>query len=212
MTAHDPISGRASAVRPRIRGVREHEILTATRDLLGEVGYDRLTMDAVADRASASKATLYRHFQTKATLVLEALAATQPQPVSADTGNLRDDLILTYGASPGYADQLHLSVLAGVTSAVARDPGFAAAFQRTIVATMIDGTVEIYQRAQARGEIRDDLDLEVLAPALASMLLQRQMLRAEPPDPSFIERVVDCLIMPAVAHGDAGLHPRSLPS
>jgi AcrR family transcriptional regulator len=191
-------TGQGSA-RPRIEGAREQEILRATRDVLGEVGYDRLTMDAVAARASASKASLYRHYETKAALVLDALRATQPRPVAADTGNLRNDLLLTYGASPGYADQLHLAVLAGVISPIAHDPEFAAAFQRHIIATMVDQAAEIYRRAQARGEARDDLDLEVLAPALASMLLQRQTLRAEPPDPAFIERVVDGLIMPAVA-------------
>jgi AcrR family transcriptional regulator len=193
-----PTAETAEGTRPRIEGVREQEILTATRDVLADVGYDRLTMDAVAARASASKASLYRHYQTKATLVLEALRATQPQPVAADTGNLRDDLILTYGASPGYADQFHLAVLAGVTTAIARDPDFATAFQRTILATMTDQATEIYRRACARGETRGDIDLEVLPPALASMLLQRQLLRAEPPDLAFIERVVDGLILPAV--------------
>ena len=194
-----PTSGSTDGTRPRIEGVREHEILTATRDVLSEVGYDRLTMDAVAIRASTSKASLYRHYQTKAGLVLEALRATRPQPLAADTGRLRDDLLLTYGASPGYADQLHLAVIAGVTTAIAHDPDFATAFQRTVLATMVDQAAEIYRRARARGETREDLDLEVLAPALATMLLQRQMLRAEPPDLAFVERVVDGLILPAVA-------------
>ena len=50
----------AAALRPRVEGDREQEIFDAALEVLGEVGYDRLTMDAIAQRAKASKATLYR--------------------------------------------------------------------------------------------------------------------------------------------------------
>ena len=56
----------AASTRPRVEGDREDEILDATLTLLFEVGYDRLTIDAVARRARASKATLYRRWDTKA--------------------------------------------------------------------------------------------------------------------------------------------------
>ena len=59
--------------RPRIEGDREAEILEATLEVLGDVGYDRLTMDAVALRAKASKATLYRRWNGKVSLVIDAL-------------------------------------------------------------------------------------------------------------------------------------------
>ena len=61
------------AVRPRVEGEREQEILDATLEVLADVGYDRLTMDAVAARAKASKATLYRRWNDKASLVVDAL-------------------------------------------------------------------------------------------------------------------------------------------
>ena len=59
--------------RPRVEGVRETEILEATLEVLSDVGYDRLTMDAVALRAKASKATLYRRWNGKVSLVIDAL-------------------------------------------------------------------------------------------------------------------------------------------
>ena len=65
----------ASKTRPRIEGDREAEILEATLELLASAGYDRLTMDAVAAAAKASKATLYRRWSTKAELVIDAIAA-----------------------------------------------------------------------------------------------------------------------------------------
>src|SRR5690349_8415936 len=89
--------------RPRVEGEREDEILDATVDLLMEVGYDRLTMDAVAREARASKATLYRRWETKASLVVEALARgkTAPHVEEHDTGSLREDLLATFCGHEG---------------------------------------------------------------------------------------------------------------
>jgi len=86
----------AAATRPRIEGDREQEILDAALEVLADVGYDRLTMDAVAQAAKASKATLYRRWNSKATLVVEALAHTKGVPHLPDTGNLRTDLLETF--------------------------------------------------------------------------------------------------------------------
>jgi AcrR family transcriptional regulator len=202
-----PADEHPKGARRRIHGDREHEILQATLDVLGEVGYDRLTLDAVAGRASASKATLYRHFKGKATLVIEALRAVRPLPVAVDTGSLREDLLLIYAASPGYADGRLLAVLAAVTSAIAHDPDFATAFRSTVLKPRISQTSDVYRRAQVRGEARSDLDLDVLVPVLASLLLHRQLLYADPPDAAFVERVVDGLILPAVHPSDCRRAP-----
>src|SRR4051794_32137038 len=59
--------------RPRVEGTREAEILEAALAVLGEVGYDRFTMDAVAQKAKASKAPLYRRWNGKVQLVIGAL-------------------------------------------------------------------------------------------------------------------------------------------
>src|SRR4051794_41920104 len=78
-----------AAARPRIEGVREQEILDAAIDVLADVGYDRLTMDAVAHRAKASKATLYRRWDSKATPLVEAIARVKATPPPPDTRDLR---------------------------------------------------------------------------------------------------------------------------
>ena len=77
--------------RPRVEGDREGEILDATLELLLDAGYDRLTMDAVAARARASKATLYRRWSTKASLVVDALIRSKHSPElgDPDTGSPR---------------------------------------------------------------------------------------------------------------------------
>ena len=72
-----------------MEGAREDEILDATLELLLEVGYDRLTMDAVAKASRASKATLYRRWETKPSLVVDAMVRAKQAPsVDADRHRL----------------------------------------------------------------------------------------------------------------------------
>ncbi len=69
----------AEGSRPRVEGAREAEILDATvQPAARATGYERLTMDAVAHEARASKATLYRRWTTKPALVVDALTRSQP--------------------------------------------------------------------------------------------------------------------------------------
>src|SRR3954465_12942622 len=119
--------------RPRVEGVRENEILAATLEVLSDVGYDRLTMDAVAQRAKASKATLYRRWNGKVSLVIDALhhhhqQETPPTPV--DTGSLRGDLIASYCGAGGLTDKPEVAAFGAVLTAGMGDPEFAAALRR----------------------------------------------------------------------------------
>lgn len=85
----------ARSGRPRDR-VREGEILACVLELLGEIGYDGLTFEAVARRARASKATLYRRWETKRDMVVAAVKAgpaSGARTAAIDTGSLRGDLL-----------------------------------------------------------------------------------------------------------------------
>ena len=191
--------------RPRVEGEREDEILDATMNLLMEVGYDRLTMDAVAREARASKATLYRRWETKASLVVEALARskTSPQVVGQDTGSLRDDLLATFCGQQGMSGAA-TGVLGSVLTAVSTDPEFAERFRAEFIAPKLEVNEAIYRRAQERGEIAADLDIDMIAPALAGILLHRAFMLGAPIDDATIERVVDHVILPAVQHPSCG--------
>src|SRR3954449_11409393 len=82
----------STARRSRITPEREAELYEAVLELLREVGYDALTMDAVATRTRSSKATLYRQWGGKAELVVKALRSQKPHFDEVDTGSLRGDL------------------------------------------------------------------------------------------------------------------------
>src|SRR5690348_6779964 len=148
--------------RPRVEGDREDEILRATVDLLTSVGYDRLTMDAVAREARASKATLYRRWESKAMLVIDALMRSKgmPEIEDVDTGSLRGDLIATFCGKHGIISAKTTSVLGAVVTAVSTDPEFAAIFRERFVAPKARVSRNIYKRAIERGEASPDLDLE----------------------------------------------------
>ncbi len=190
----------AAAARPRVEGEREQEILHATLDVLADVGYDRLTMDAVASAARASKATLYRRWETKAILVLEAVLA-QKGPIGdlPDTGTLRDDLIASHCAGHGgLTDERQIAVFGSLMTALGRDPEFAEGFRTRFIGPKVERTRELFERAEARGELRDGVDLDVVGPALAGIVLHRQFVLGQQPTEASITAVIDQVILPAV--------------
>ncbi|WP_278259130.1 TetR-like C-terminal domain-containing protein [Nocardioides convexus] len=147
------ISRREAPARPRIEGDREQEIFDATIAVLVDVGYDRLTMDAVAAKAKASKATLYRKWDGKAALVIDALMSQKsPVEVPPDTGSLRGDLLAMFCGHGGLTDRHQTALLGSVVTAIGRDPEFAAAFRERFIAPKVAVGREVYERAQQRGE------------------------------------------------------------
>lgn len=190
-----------TGTRPRVEGDREQEILDAALDSLAEVGYDRLTMDAVATRAKASKATLYRRWNDKASLVIDALLSHKGPLTVPDTGTLRGDLVASFCGSGGLTDQQQVSLFASVLTAITRDQDFALAFRRDFIGPKAASSRLIFERARDRGEIRADLDLDLLSTAVPGIVLHRLFLLGHDPDDDVIARVIDQIIVPAATSG-----------
>ena len=192
-----PLSSETALSRPRVEGVREQEILDATLEVLADVGYDRLTMDAVATRAKASKATLYRRWNGKVSLVIDALLSVKSTPQAPDTGNLRDDLIQSFCGMGGLTDQQSVATFASVITAISRDRDFAEAFRKEVVGPKAELSRSLFVRARERGEIPEGVDIDLLAPALAGIVLHRLYIMGEVPDEALVTRVIDQIILPA---------------
>ena len=192
--------------RPRVEGDRELEILDATLEVLADVGYDRLTMDAVAARAKASKATLYRRWTNKVSLVIDALHHSKGPAEVPDTGSLRGDLMGVFCGMGGLVDHEVVSVFASVLTAISRDPDFAEAFRRDVIGPKIAVSQQIWERARDRGELRDDIDLALFEPALAGIVLHRLFIMGEQPTPDLITQVIDQIILPAATREPAPTH------
>lgn len=183
--------------RPRVEGDRELEILEATLEVLADVGYDRLTMDAVAAAAKASKATLYRRWSNKVSLVIDALQHSKGPTEVPDTGSLREDLRSLMCGQGGVGDPQSVATFAAVLTAIARDPEFAAAFRERVVGPKVAASQQIWARARDRGDVRPDADLTLLEPALAGIVLHRAFVMGETPDDDLITRVIDQILLPA---------------
>jgi len=185
--------------RPRVEGERESEILDAALVLLCRVGYDRLTMDAVAAEAKASKATLYRRWTSKPSLVVDAILRTKEalQAPEVDTGSLREDLVQMACGHGGLTDTRSAEIMAGLVTALHHDPDFAVEFRTRVLGPKIEIGRRVFERARARGEITADLDLDLLSNALAGIILHRSFVLGLPADEKTVAQVVDEIIVPA---------------
>jgi AcrR family transcriptional regulator len=185
--------------RPRVEGGREEQILDATVEVLAELGYDRLTMDAVATAAKASKATLYRRWSTKAELVVDAISRAKgcPVPDDVDTGSLRGDLISMSCGESGFTAEMPMSVMAGLLTALHRDDDLQKAFQEQFLAPRIAVTTAVYERAVGRGEIAPDVDVALLSMTLPAVIIHQAFVLGIEPTEDMVLRVIDHLILPA---------------
>ena len=189
----------AAARRPGRRRdeSKDDAILLATRELLAERGFDGMTMDAVADRAGAGKATVYRRWPSKVHLTVDAIVCASNTPMTADeipdTGSLRSDLLaVRFGRKRSDDSEL----MSGVMSAVRENPEVAAAFKEQFVRSRVNLMRGLLERAQERGELRPDIDLEMVAAVAPAMIAYRKMVAGQSVDDEFVVHMIDSVILP----------------
>jgi AcrR family transcriptional regulator len=176
---------------------REQAICAAALELLVEVGYDRMSMDAVAARAKASKATIYRRWAGKREMVTEALRCRGPQPVEpADTGSLRGDLIETLRVVHDGIGQEDVALLAGVLRAMRGAPEIADSVRAQVFEQKRNVGRTIVRRAVERGELGPDADPDVFQEVAPALMFFRVLVTGEPVDDEFIAHVADDVLVP----------------
>ncbi|MDY7090826.1 MAG: TetR/AcrR family transcriptional regulator [Actinomycetota bacterium] len=180
----------------RLDSEREQAILRAAYELLSETGYQGLRVDAVAARAQASKATLYRHWPTKAELVTDAVrtckAAEAPLP---DTGSLRGDLLAWFDDMACMIRSEEGPLLAGLFMALHTDPELATQLRR-MRDSKIPFAETICARAEARGELRPGYDPRLIDEIVPAVIFMRGFALGEPVDQPYLEHLVDDIILP----------------
>ena len=188
----------ATTTRPRVEGERATEIHEAVIRLLVEHGYDRLTFDAVAAEVRASKATLYRKWPTKAALVVEAVVETVCPSLldRPDSGSLRGDLVVGACQDRGLTAGLP-ALLGAVMPALHRDAELYSEFQARFLGPMTEQSVGIFRRAQERGEVGPDADLERLASILPAMAVHQAVVFGRSCGVGDVTTIVDEVVLPA---------------
>jgi AcrR family transcriptional regulator len=164
--------------------------------LLAEVGYDRLTMDAVAARAGAAKTTIYRRWPGKAELVVDALASLKGAPEIPDTGSLRQDLRVLAESITSPESQFGAQVTIGMVSALARDAELRRVFGEKFIAPRMAGFRTVFERAVARGEMPAGHDLDLLARLFPALGLQQIVTSGELPGTRLACQIMDEVVYP----------------
>ena len=177
---------------------RETELLAVTLQLLQEHGYDRLTVDAVAATARASKATVYRRWPSKAELVLAAfIEGVRQVAVPPETGTLRGDL-LHLGRAICQQAQQQAGTIRAVLVEASRHPALNDALQHQFLDERKALIQEILQQAADRGEIDESVISDELWDLLPGYLIFRSIMPSRPPTEHTVQALVDDVIIPSL--------------
>lgn len=184
--------------RPR-DPARETEILEAALELVAELGYDRVSMDAVASACQASKATLYRRWPSKAAMVAAAVRCRHQDVVPpVDTGDLRQDLLLGLSRMTESMSSEDIGLLVGLLNAIRTDPELAVDLRSQLVADKRAAATAWTQRAIDRGQLRAGTDLDLVHEIAPALVMFRLLMTGEPVDEQFAARLVDEVLLPLV--------------
>ena len=180
------------------RSERTHRaILSSAAELLKEVGYANLTIQAIADRAGVSNKTIYRWWSNKAAVVMEAFAiATADIVTIPDTGSLQADLLAFIQAAFVAHQALKFGeTMVSLVAAIQTDPTLAIAFREQFIKQRRDAVREVLERAIKSGELRASLDVEVVIDSIYGPIFYRLLIGHAPLDNQFAEALVNQLLI-----------------
>ncbi|WP_181804475.1 TetR/AcrR family transcriptional regulator [Streptomyces shenzhenensis] len=191
----------ATVRRSRITPEREAELYEAVLDLLREVGYDALTMDAVAARTKSSKATLYRQWGGKAELVAKAVRFQKPGGAfgEIDTGSLRSDLHALTLRSDDCDMEQSSALMRGLAMAIHGNPDLLKAFKEHLIEPEMAQFHQVLQRAIERGEVRaDNPAIDFVMHMMIGGFAARSLIDEQPPTQAFLLSYIDAVVLPAL--------------
>lgn len=161
--------------RPRSAGVDERIIAAALAEL-GERGYARMTVDAVAARAGVSKPTVYLRHPSKAELATAAVASLRARPRPAPTNDVRADLIAHLRLlRAGLERPNGMSMLGTVLAEEDTTPELLELYRERLVAPRRRELRAVLEAARDRGELRRGASLDVAVSALVGAFFARYL-------------------------------------
>lgn len=181
---------------PTRRSERSRQaILEATRELISEVGYAKLSVEAIAARAGVGKQTIYRWWRSKGAVVFDsflALSEGVDGMALPDTGDIEADLKAVIRATVAeFADPTFEAPIRALNLEIASDPDLAAQYREKLAGPVDEAKKERLRSAQRAGQIAADADLDLALELLYAPLYQRWLLRSGPLTPEYADAVVD---------------------
>ncbi len=180
---------------------RRTAICQATCELLAKVGYDRMTMDAIANQAKASKATIYRMWADKPQLVAEAIKCQFGDTADLpNTGSLRGDLMALMSVACDAATSEIGEIIVGLMTAARHDPRLAETLSQTMFADKARLHAELVRRAAERGEVHPDTDPALVHEVMHSLISGRMTWSLGQLDEEYARHVVDDILIPVMTY------------
>jgi AcrR family transcriptional regulator len=185
---------------PTRRNERSHRaILDATVALVGELGYEQVSVEAIAKRAGVGKQTIYRWWPSKGAVALEALderLRTAPGGGSSgdwpDSGDVVEDLrAQMYGVTRLFTSPEVAPLYQGLIAAAQSDPALSRAHVEQLIEPASVACRARLTRAKERGEIRADADIQTLIDMLYGAAYYRLLLHTRPLEPEQIDAALD---------------------
>ena len=190
---------------PTLRGrprdpKRREAILRAAIELIVEVGYDRMTVEAIATRAGVSKPTIYRRWPAgKKEIVLDAIRTKHADADALpDQGSLRGDLLALLQTMVEHMhEDAHLA--GGLISQLRNSEALSTLLREEVVVYERGRVDKLLSRAVARGELSPDARITPLFHDLAgSLIFSRAVITGEPVDQAFLFELVDHVLLPVL--------------
>jgi AcrR family transcriptional regulator len=177
--------------RPRSERARR-AILQAANELLESDGFAAVTVEAIAERAGVSKATVYRWWPNRAAVVMDGFLSTVSSEVPfPHTGHAREDIRLHMRRlTEAFSGRMGRTVAALIAEGQA-DPELAAALRSRWLSVRRAEAKEILELGIECGELREDLDLEVAVDVLYGPIYYRMLVGHAPLDDDFADALAD---------------------
>ncbi len=177
--------------------VSHQAILKAAAELLDEEGYVGMSIEAIARRAGVGKQTIYRWWPSKAAVVLESYYNQVDQALSLpNTGSVAQDLTqVVRQLLQRLTSSAAAKAMAGILAEAQADPNLAQAFRDKLIASRRAIIQAILRQGIARGELRDDLDIELTTDLIYGPVWYRLLLGHAPLDEAFACSLVDELLI-----------------
>ncbi|MBP0455570.1 MULTISPECIES: TetR/AcrR family transcriptional regulator [unclassified Kitasatospora] len=191
---------RSSTPDPARRSERSRKaVLTAAAELVAEVGFGKLTIEAIAARAGVGKQTIYRWWPSKGAVVFDAFQAANEDASGSlalpDTGDLAADLrTVLRPTADQLADPAFDNTGRGLVSECLLDPALLREYRERLMDPLLEATRDRLRTARAAGRIADDADLDLAVELLYGPMYYRWLHGLGPLDHAYADRVVEAVL------------------
>ncbi|WP_026889502.1 TetR/AcrR family transcriptional regulator [Clostridium beijerinckii] len=178
--------------RPRSEKTK-NAILSAAYDLLLENGFGAVTIEKIAEKAGVSKATIYKWWSNKAAVVMDAFfdVAVVRLPVP-DTGSTMNDIIIQVSNLANFLTSREGKVINEIIAEGQFDPKLAETYRAVYFKPRRLDSRHILERGISRGELKEDLDIELVMDLVFGPLFYRLLITGDIVDENFIRNMVTC--------------------